>query len=206
MDSMYASRVAKTQGLTAFVVVAGIWTALEVFCEGRPIFPTCPLEPGTFPEGLGAEPVSPTVTVIKWSTVFVLTCVTTEVMTEGVAVSQTDESALVEMPPVGTIEEVTFEAALTSSAIVDVEGVPGTVTVEVRLTSLVTVATLAEATVVGVIDVIFTPESKKGVEMHKQRFQVVPALERLVGRQKASNPVANESEKENVDATAQQAG
>lgn len=96
-------------------------------------------------------------TVIKWSTVLVLTWVTTEVMIEGAAVSQVDTEPVVNAVDraVAFADAVMLVAAAVTFAEVDagmVDAEPldaGTVTVDVRLTISVTVARLAEVTVVG---------------------------------------------------------
>lgn len=118
------------------------------------MLPACPLEPELFPaEELGAEPDPPTVTVTKWSIVLVLTRVTTDVMTEGAAVGQVEVDESVREAPA----EVEFGTISSVARILaeDAEGVK-TVTVEVRLRNLVTVARFAEVTVVGVTIVVST--------------------------------------------------
>lgn len=115
---------------------------MGVVCEDCPTFPALGFDPEP------AEGEAPTVTVIKWSTVLVLTWVTTEVIIEGAAVSQVDAE-----PVVNAVDE----AVLFANAVMLVAGATtfaetvdaGAVTVDVRLTISVTVARLAEVTVVG---------------------------------------------------------
>lgn len=117
--------------------------------------PLCPFDPDPFPvDGLDelAGPGAPTVTVIKWSTVLVLTWVTTEVITDAPAVLQAvaEDKMFVKAAPevvagdVASADEATLEVAF--SAVGELEGasVPETVTVEVRLTVSVTVARFVE--------------------------------------------------------------
>jgi hypothetical protein len=77
--------------------------------------------------------------------------VTTEVITEGEAVWQTDEDGLVKLSRVDATEDVLFAVVTLASGV----NVPETVTVEVRLTSSVTVARFAEVIVVGTMAVAF---------------------------------------------------